>query len=64
VGGLGSPLYRLFRDRDSAGVSGARVKSARSWASVSRIKVVISWGSRRALANILGGGNLKTDKHK
>ena len=40
---------------DSGGVT---VNRARSCASVSLIKVVMSWGRRRAFVNILGGGKL------
>lgn len=43
------------KDPDSGG---ATVNSARSWISVSLIRVVISWGCRSALVNILGGGKL------
>lgn len=37
---------------------GGTEKRARSWASVSRIREVMSWFERRALVKILGGGKL------
>ena len=37
----------------------ASVNRARSCASVSRIRAVISWECSRALVKILGGGNLQ-----
>jgi hypothetical protein len=41
------------------GVGGAGTeKRARSWASVSRIREVMSWLERRAVVKILGGGKL------
>lgn len=40
------------------GGGGGTEKRARSWASVSRIKEVMSWLERRALVKILGGGKL------
>lgn len=40
------------------GGGGGTEKRARSWASVSRIKDVMSWLERRALVKILGGGKL------
>lgn len=39
-------------------VEGSTWNSARSWASVSLIKAVISWGPNSAVVKIRGGGNL------
>lgn len=42
----------------AGGGGGGTENRARSWDSVSRMRDVISWLERRALVNILGGGNL------
>lgn len=48
-------------DRDLA--DGSMEKRARSCASVSLIRAVMSWEFSKALVKILGGGNLRGDMH-
>lgn len=45
------------------GGGGGTENRARSWASVSRIREVMSWLARRALVKIFGGGNLRSFVH-
>ncbi len=45
----------------AAGGGGGTEKRARSWASVSRMREVMSWLERSALVKILGGGKLFAD---
>lgn len=52
--GLGGSGFWLV----AGGGGGGTEKRARSCASVSRMSDVMSWLERRALVNILGGGNL------
>lgn len=56
--GLKTLLFRVELGSKDPDSGGATVKSARSWVSVSLIRVVISWECRSALVNILGGGKL------
>ena len=52
--GLGGSGFWLVAGGGGAGTE----KRARSWASVSRMRDVMSWLERRALVKILGGGKL------
>jgi hypothetical protein len=56
----GPTVVRLREDGAEGAAAAARVtvKSARSWASVSRMRAVMSCGWRRAFVKILGGGKL------
>lgn len=55
--GGGSGLWRAVGAGGGGGGAGTE-KSARSWASVSRMREVMSGLERSALVNILGGGKL------
>ena len=44
----------------AGGGGGGTEKRARSWASVSRMRDVMSWLDKRAFVKILGGGNLQS----
>lgn len=52
--GLGGSGFWLV----AGGGGGGTENSARSWASVSRIREVMSWFARRAFVKIFGGGKL------
>lgn len=60
----GSSVEACFSSDDDdavvvgGGGGGGTEKRARSWDSVSRIRLVMSWLARRALVKILGGGKL------
>ena len=54
----GSEAARLECEVVGGGGGGGTEKSARSWASVSRIREVMSWWDRSALVKILGEGKL------
>lgn len=53
-----SGAERLEFVGSGGGGGGGTEKRARSWASVSRMREVMSWLERSALVKILGGGKL------
>jgi hypothetical protein len=54
----GKMVVRRVDEEEASLRAGGTEKRARSWASVSRMSVVMSWGWRRALVKILGPGKL------